>query len=318
MVVPEPKEESNGRRRPGVVETMGLAFGMLNRRPYLIWMLIALDLALWLGPRITIVDMFRNMPFGFQQFEQHASDVLERFAEIELLPLLSGLMPTLIDPAQISARPTALDPVQVDTGLGFLIVPVVLLVSLAVFMAYLTVLGRLVSDRPATGIRVLKDSLLSARGSALALIAFVGVIAFMTVPFGVGSIGLWVVGTNPESLLILAVIILTVWLGVFFLFSFPALALGETSVFRAMRMSYQVVQQNFLAVIGLLFVVLVIRAGTPHALSVFMESQWSVPFAIVANAYVATGLIASLMLFFQNRVLERSTATATSTAAARG
>jgi hypothetical protein len=318
MVVPEPNGESKDRVPAGVIETIGLAFGMLNRRPYLIWMLIALDLAFWLGPRITIVDPFKSMPFWSRELEWDASIIFERFAEIELLPLLSGLMPTLIDPARISAGPIDLGSIQIAAGTGILIVPLVLLASLAVFMTYLTVLGRLVSDRPAKGMSFLRDSLLSARGAAAALIAFIGMIGFMTIPFGVGSIGLWMAGTNPESLLTLAVFILTAWLGLFFLFSFPALALGERHIFGAMRTSYQVVQENFLSVIGLLFVILLIRAGTPHALSVFMESQWSVPFAIVANAYVATGLIASLMLFFQNRIPERSTTTATSTAAARG
>lgn len=308
---------SAARPEPGVIDTLGLAFGLLNRRPYLIWVLIAFDLLIWTGFRLTINQPFGSFPAGLTGL---IPEVAERIEQIEFLNAMTWTLPTLLDQARFDAvpAPAVFGEVERAGSIGGLLVFIAIAGSLLAGMTYLTVVGRLVSDEPAYGAHLFVDSAQAAiRGGGVVLAAS-GLLILLLAPFGVIGGGLWFIGVDPTVLLGLAALILAAWLALSFVFSLPALALGERNIFSAMRNSYLLVQQNFLAVVALLAIVLLIRAGIPHALSIFTESPWSVPFAIVANAYVATGLIAAILLFFQNRTSELTTSTMGSTAALRG
>ena len=51
-------EEEAGDPAPGIIATLQAGYERLNERPYLIAVPLALDLALWLGPRIVAPDLF--------------------------------------------------------------------------------------------------------------------------------------------------------------------------------------------------------------------------------------------------------------------
>lgn len=303
MTVPSADQESTG-----VVDTVGLAFGMLNQRPYLIWILILLDLMTWSGVRLMSTRLDSVMPDQLLTLDVFSP---ERTGEIELLNLLSWPLPTLLStsPFESARAPVELGASSFDGAAGLLLAGFVLVLAFIVLMSYLMIVGRLVSGADASGWRFPGDCVRSSWRALGITFAVAALFLFMLTPFAAVGAGLLAIGVDPTAFLFLAALIISVWLGVFFVFSVPALVLGERDIYRALRASYQMVKQNFPSVAGLLVIIMLVRAATPHALSIFADSPWSVPFAIVANAYVATGLIAAGMLFFRNRAAAQSAST---------
>jgi hypothetical protein len=301
--------DESGSGAPGVVDTIGLAFTHLNRRPYLIWIPVVLDVLIWTGFRVSLTDPFGAFVSSNERGSGFVADtvsaVSERVVEIDLVQTLSLLVPNLLDDpvGEGVPSPMTVGAVNVDGSTGAGLLAVILAVTVLLGMMYLNLIGRLLSDAPVRGISFISDSLRSSAKALGVLCAALCLLAFVMLPFGLISGGLWLVGVDPLTLLLLSGSILAAVLGIFLVFSIPSLALGQFTVAAAMKASYQTVFRNFLAVTGLLLIIFLIRAGTPHALSIFTNSEWSVPFAIIANAYVATGLIASLMLFFKLRAL---------------
>src|SRR5258708_36858561 len=52
------KQASADHRAPGIIQTIQLGYDTINVRPYLIAVPLALDLVLWLGPRLTSPALF--------------------------------------------------------------------------------------------------------------------------------------------------------------------------------------------------------------------------------------------------------------------
>lgn len=287
----------------GVIDTIGLGFAVLNRRPYLIWVPVLLDLLIWLGARAVA-----RSPLNVVLDSSGSSWLRERTGDVELMNVASAVVPTL------SSQPSIdLDRVRVDerfwefTGVeGLVFTFVALAVSIIAGSVYLTLIARLVEGAPATSRSFIADCVSTGLRSIGVVAVGAALLLFMMAPVGLVAGGLVFVGVDPVTTIILAALILGGWLGLFLVFAIPAVALGCRELLVALRSSYRVVQHHVLAVVGLLAIALVIRLGTPYALSIFTESTWSVPFAVVVHAYVMTGLLASIMLFFQHRDPERA------------
>jgi uncharacterized integral membrane protein len=298
-------------KQHGVIETIGIAFGLLNRRPYLIWILIAVDMLIWSGARVSILGREGELtPPAFP----------ERIAEIEVLGVLTSLMPTLISVGSnglLEGDQVRLQ-FEVGTFTGSAVIVAGFLIAIALMLMYLTQIGKIVRDEPVQGRGLVSEAFHGARVAMQIIVGFLALVLFMTLPFLLGGLALSIFGVDASSVFVLALIVFGGWLGLFFLFSIPAAALGERNPFLAMKRSYQVVQHHFLAVAGLLLVVVIIRFGTPPALSIFMESNWSIPFAIVVHSYVVTGLLTAVLLFFRQRANQQLSPhiTSTSTVAA--
>jgi hypothetical protein len=320
MVESAPGSNRNTPDVPGVIETIGLAFELLNRRPYLVWVLIAVDLIHWTGLRIAAREPLGGLWQRVGNEGKTQSPFADTLAEVDLVSVLTWPLPTLIDSEGLesTSMPVRAGLIQLDPGLAGVLLTISIVGSVMLLMGFLTQLARLTMNQPVEGIRLCRESARSTFKAFAAVFSLGAIIGFMMLPFAAIAAGLWTVSVSPTVLLTLSTMLLAGWLGLFFLFSLPALALGEHRTFESMRKSYQLVQGHFLAVVGLLIIIGVIRAGTPHALSIFMDSQWSIPFAIVANAYLATGLIASVMLFYQQRAIGHSTTSERSTATANG
>jgi hypothetical protein len=284
----------------GVIETVGFAFALLNRRPYLVWLLIVIDVLTWVGVRITLVNPFswlREYSDGVP-----GSSRIERSTEVELLQFVTWPLPTLISEgsagAMIDGRQIT---VEANSVLSAAIIAVGVSLMGYLLMLYLAQVGRIVKDQPVNVSNLARDAFRATWVSLISALSFSGLVSFLALPFIVGGVAASVLGVDSTSLIVVSILIISGWLGMFFVFSFPAAALGVRSPFNALKLSYNLVQHHFLAVVGLFLVTAIIRIGAPQALSVFMDSKWSIPFAIVANAYVATGLAVSILLFFHQR-----------------
>ncbi|MFN3336867.1 MAG: hypothetical protein ACK42I_05120, partial [Thermomicrobium sp.] len=134
----------------GVIETLGVAFTLLNRRPYLILVLVALDCLQWLGPRISGGELFRLVgtyvnTAGAMSTDQRAA-LQGLGADFDLLLLLATLLPSLVavlgpQTFAVPFRPAVIEPVPLVASVvlvGLFVLGVVL------GMCYWTLLGAVV------------------------------------------------------------------------------------------------------------------------------------------------------------------------------
>lgn len=293
----------------GIIDTLGNAFALLNRRPYLIWLPIVLDLALWTGLRVRVSEpldgLLARFSAGSGLLSEVAEGIRDTFSQTDVLSLGSMFVPTLLtdlDRGGMPALSTA-GTIAISGNSGFLTLLAAGLAGILIGISYLTMIGRLVLDLPAWGVRFARECVgnsVRALGLAAAVIAL---LVFLFLPFAALGLALSLLGFDPLVVLLVVGIVLTAWATIYFLFSVHSLALGVPGPLRAMRSSYRVVHRDLLPVLGLLLTVLLIRTGTPIALQIFTDSRWSIPFAILVNAYVSTGLIVATMLYY----FERST-----------
>jgi hypothetical protein len=297
---------------PGIIDTIGRAFAMLNRRPYLIWMPIVVDLLLWSGVRVSVADSLSpavtRVNVWWSVSDELMSTVREAISGSDLLGLVTWPLPTLSTALFQRSVPAIVEDqvLIVPDHFALVAIPLATALGLLIGVTYLTMIGRLVSNQPAWGVRFFIDCFQNSVRVAGVVLSALALIGFLLVPFAAVGWGLQAYGITPTGFLAIVAAIYVVWVVLFFVFSPHAIALGTASPFAAMRSSFQIVQRNALSVIGLLIIVVLIRAGTPLALQVFTEHPWSVPFAIVVNAYVCTGLFAATMLYYRDRSADTS------------
>jgi hypothetical protein len=288
---------SKDQSESGVIDIIGIAFGKLNQRPYLIWLPVFIDLLVWTGTRVYVT------PSAFEAIFRRFDSFNQRTANIELMSLATWSIPNLLGHGQFSEVQSILGSSTFTfsgyAGVGLLLAGSGL--SLMLLVIWMTILGRLVSDASASDISMIRDARRLTWQFVAAAFLVALMVVFLSIPVFLFGAGLVVMDVSPNTLITLGVAMLATWLALFFAFSIPALVIGERRVACALRSSYQLVHQNFLAVIGLLLIIVIVRAGVPHALSIFSSSQWSVPFAIVVNAYVVTGMLTAVLLFYQRR-----------------
>jgi hypothetical protein len=144
-----------------------------------------------------------------------------------------------------------------------------------------------------------------AARNALRAIGFVavavGAFLLIAMPLIVFSTAVFALGVNVTALASLLLTVGIIWYLLMLFFAFHAIVISGAGPLRAMYLSYNVVRANFWPAIGFVVAFLAIRHGVPLALHLFTNSPWSVPFALVANAYVATGITAAAMLFYRER-----------------
>lgn len=309
MSVPEQPgaERSNQTGYPGLIDTLGNGFALLNRRPYLVWLPIVLDLLLWTGFRVSVIEpsswligRLDAAPAALAEVSGILQNVL---SETELVHLVSALTPTLMTNLGVANVPRldVLTEMATAGNIGLLVLLLGVIAMVIIGVSYLTMMGRLVIDRPAWGFGFVRDCLINAWRLAGVVAAVSGFLALLYVPFAVLGAGLNLVGFDVSTALKVVGLMMVLWAIVFFIFSAHAIAVNRAGTFDAMRASYGLVHRHLLSVIALLLMVLVIRIGTPLALQVFTETQWGVPFAIVVNAYVVSGLVTATMLYFRDR-----------------
>jgi hypothetical protein len=281
---------------PGVVDTIGLAFGVLNRRPYLIWPVLLADSLIWLGGSLTA----RSWAGDWTR-----SDLVNWAPDpIELSNVVTALVPTLLDTIAVRSADVAQlygSEQEVSGWTGGLLFAGTVIVSIVLAIVHLIIVSRLVRNEPIEVSDLIVLPLAATLRCIASLILVAGLVLLLMLPFFGISLGLEFSGVSSATLLFWAALLLSGWMGSFFIFTGVDLARGESKILVAMKRSYQTVLRNFAGLLGLLLIIMFIRLGLPFALTAFVESNWTVPFAVVVNGYIATGLTAAFVLFFQIR-----------------
>ncbi len=300
-------------RQPSLIDVVSEGFAAANRRVWVLLLPIALDLFLWLGPRLGIAPLFAqvralNTTTWDQTLASLGTDAGTQVAAYDLryLRLLNPVQ-SLLPLADVPAAPWPLTTWQIGSWAGMLGIVLLINVVALVFAAlYLLPLGQQINTGGQRG----------ARSIGRTLVAFAGVAALVLgVLFAASIVALLVIGLLSLVVQPLAMFVLFVWLTVvvWWVFvtswAFDAVVLDGVGPVRAVWNSFLLVQRALWGAINLWLLTTLIGWGfTVIWQALAATSSIGLLVAIVGSAYITTGLAAAHLVFYRNRAVHPNTA----------
>lgn len=301
-------------QRAGIIDTISLGYGLITRRPWLIALPVLLDLFFWLGPRLSMqptVDAVTGLLAAQGGENAGMLEALRRMGtQSDLFMLLAVQVPSLIrwlDPTT-SALPAMRPVVTLTSVLATFSVALLLLVAgLLLSMLYLAPIAQVVRSG---GADMLRAPRLAGRAwlRLLLLVALLsGVGMVVIVPLSALAAVTALAGLNllaPFSILLQVAVI---WLFIYLYFVINAILVSDVGPLQAIRNSIAVVRHNFWASLGLMLLSALIIEGLTRVFRLFTGTTVGIPLAIIANAYIGSGLAAASMIFYRDRLARLTT-----------
>lgn len=290
--------------RRGVVETLTAGFSVINHQIALVALPVAVDLALWLGPKVSLRPLLEKISPGSlesQQATEGGTTEIEALAETlggtNVMALLSWVLPSAVGAAPGSVQGGSVALAIEDVGGALLTIALLMGVGIILAAVWLAAIGTTVRlgrfELPAY-----VDSLrpgLGRYGSYLMLLlgtVFVGVLVTVVATAIHPTLG---------SIAFFLVIPLAVALYIYLFFAVSAIFIGGFSPLRAMRASIRLFQSSFWPSLGFVGLVTMVTLGMGLAWGQLAAFPWGVAVAIAGNSYIATGLTASVMVYYLDR-----------------
>lgn len=302
-------EQSSKPERPkSVFACLNLGFDLVARHPALLLPPLLLDVFLWLGPRLSIpVDpatlsmLLQNI--GAQDISASALQDFwtnyNLFYALNPAPVLG--MPSLmahIMPAEAPIARSIWSPTS--EGMGWVLYVLLLVLGLGLNAAYLQRIARTLlaqSESPLPG----------PQAWPIMAVRLIG-LAALEVPFillGIGVLMLLAIGALPQGLgtfLFSAVFVAGIYLGMHLILAVPALFTMGQRPMHALRDALLLVQVDFFSVLVLYGLSFVLYEGLNFLWAVPAPSSWLLLVSIAGHAFIATGLTATLFVFYTDRI----------------
>lgn len=295
----------------GVIDTIGNAFTLVNRRPYLVAFIVFLDLLLWLGPVVdggALLQLLRNQLVGAQLMPASEADAFVTLLQpFNLLALLALLTPSLITSlgADTFARPLVPPAIVLAPGSAAGTALACFLLGVTAGMGFLTLVATFVRGERirgrAWGRATLRNTAALLAYYSLLILAIIGTATFLGAILLVASLFRLDQVLMAALALILTGVGIVIYLGLFFVEE--AIAFSSAGPFRAVLLSVGILRVTPWPTIRFIVTVTLIQLGLPLALHVFTANSLAVPFALLSHAYVMTGLIVAAFLFYRERLL---------------
>lgn len=290
------------------MESLSAGFGVVNGQPWVILIPILLDLFYLFGPRVSIapvVSQFVTTPTFARSFgAESPASAIALAEETNLLGLLSpgGLtMPTIVPtlPGLARGAYTMLDTLSaaVAVGIG------ALLFGALIGATYQTIIAQQSRDGELSPLDIPRDSIVAwARLIALAVLVVIAAL-LLTLPFGfIAAIARMAV-PGLEGLVLAIVGTLALVAQLYLYFTSDAILISRAGPIQAIRHSIAVVQTGVWSTLLLAILITASLIGMALLWSALAaQASWGLALAIVGNAYIASGLVAAKMLFFQERI----------------
>lgn len=319
----------------GVIGCLTAGFEMVGRNLLVVTLPVALDLFLWLGPRISVGPLVQAVvhllntqasadPDTAHQVAQ-ATSLLEQFGtQFNLLSVISGI-PMLQIPSLLARRASGGgsplgDPRVLSLSSFLALIPwwvALVLVGLLLGFLYLNEVAHQVRTTGARsggneaetteGGRVSEDN--SLRASVWKFLRFV-LFALGLLIIGSAVVPLWllVVALGTAIAQPLGIVLWVTGVGfigyaaLHLIFVVPSLLVGERRLLRAIGESVLLTRANLFSVFGLVILAMVIYEGLGYAWALPVNDSWALLVGIVGNAFVATGLTSSAFVFYRDRL----------------
>ena len=309
----------------GIIDSLASGFGIVSRRLWLILIPVLLDVYLWLGPRVSIEPLFKRLepllnPQAALALSKSDAQLMDASREAFMqmgksFNLLSMLVNSLLGvPSLVVISPSDINTSQIPTiqissgWVAFGLTLLLSVVSVLIAVAYLTLIARVVSD---VGLNLgqIARQIVVVWGRVLLLalillllsVVFVLPVSVLSALLAFISQSLAFLAIGLFSLVAFWVIILVM---IYLVFCVDSMLINDAGIRVAMRNSVVIVRRNFWPTIGLIVLVNVIGAGLSLVWQRLTFAPWAVVVGILGNAYVGSGLVASVLVFYRDRYLK--------------
>jgi hypothetical protein len=305
-----------------VIDAVSAGLDAVLRHPWLWLIPLALDLFLWIGPRVQAPALYRFFEPSLRQMLTDMPSTDGRLAVQELSKLLSaffteynlfswlsvGLVGVPVVNAGIDATlklvtggvPLLWQISEVDgyVLLLFLLTGLGLLIS----AFYWALLGRYVHGDPFQAARWFKDSLAVWKQLLLMLLLVIAAAVLALFPLSMLILTLAAIVPMLASFVPALAMAAALWIIFMCVFTPHGIALHHMPLGRAVRTSILIVRGNFLPTVQLAMVMIAISVGMNVIWGELPADSWLRLVAMVGNAIIGTGLLLASLLFYRNRV----------------
>lgn len=284
----------------GIIESLSTGFEIVASHLPLIAVPFALDMLVWLGPRLSL----RQTNF------EALTELLKTFQQMKSLYLPVFFVPNVIGFREAKPLPFAytspvyelLKPEQSYAVLG-----IAMVLGYLIWMMYAGLIGQRVAGR------AMSPTALARQISAIAFqvsILFAVIALLLTLLLSlvatfanllVSIMGAPQIGYNIFLIFALLLSGMLGALAIFFVFTPHSMFLNRNNLLAAMFDSVQVVQWNLVSTLSLLALIFLISIAMHSVWALAGTDSWIVLVAIAGNAFVSTGLIAATFVFFKDR-----------------
>ncbi|NJN81094.1 MAG: hypothetical protein HC802_01605 [Caldilineaceae bacterium] len=307
-----------------IIDSLSAGYRFLIRHLYLVLLPVALDLVLWLSPRLTIastmervVDFYTQMAALDELPEEMAAMMSQTATMMEGLGKSVNLLGFLVNSSllHVPSLMVMLEPTPTATlldisgwwrvlGLSILFAAIGILLG----VAYMSLLARVLPLGSAPKPSGWGEFVRLVIRHWLRLLLFVGltiaIFAMCMLPVGLGVSLLSMLIPVAGGLLMVMVggFVLVIFFYLFFVV--PAIIVDDLSIAAAISQSVLLVRNNFLPTIGFMFLSGLIAGGIGLILSPVAEyGPVGLLVAIAVNAFVGSGLAMALLVFYRTRLL---------------
>ncbi len=299
----------------GIIDTLSAGFDLVRKRPWLMALPVALDVGLWLAPKLSILSLVRSvvaeLPAAVtggnaEALREQGQMLVDLARSINVASLLSSTylgVPGLGVGEMTSFFGRAQQVIELQGGLSLLALSLgLLLAGLLLASFYLGLIAQAVRDGRVDWRRLvarLPRYWLRLVGVGLIIVV---VLASFTLPASLVMWLLTVLSPGLASLFMSAVLFLAFWMMLYMLFVPEAILFSEDGVVKAIWRSAMILRASFWPALGLLLLINVISGGLLFVWERLAVTAAGAIVAIVANAFIGTGLTAALFVFYRERL----------------
>jgi hypothetical protein len=303
----------------GVIASLAGGFETVNARLELILLPLALDLFLWLGPRLSILPLVERLSqtvvseLGagasadqqavlemFSQRMREYGQTFNLFSFISTAPL--GL-PSLFAGRGSSVAPMGQPPIWYVDSVPVYLVFWAAFVLLGLFLGalYFGGIAQQVRDRR-LNLAVLLRQVWGdwARLTTLALLAALFLLIVGT-PLLIISVILWLLSPLVGSVAWVLAFTLMLWALFYGGFALHAMLLARRGLLGALWDSVRMVQFNLPHVASLFVLVVLINVGLTLVWNIPDDASWLMLLGVGGHALISTALVAATFVFYQDR-----------------
>jgi hypothetical protein len=311
---------------PGIIDLLSAGFDLVNRTAWVLALPVLVNLFLWLGPRFSAAPVANNLLDSYHemlvssggvandanvaQFTQSADALRDIANQVNLTSfLVNGIaaVPT-VSPGNLAG---VLGTIEISSlGVALLLVIVFHLAGLFLGCLFLGIIAQRIRDGD-TNLTQLKA--LVPR-YWLSVVKFMGIVIGLTIGIGIplalviGIAQLIVpaLGGILMGLLNIAMFLLIIWMFVYLFFLVDAIVYRNLGPIPAVLSSMRVVSRHFWSALGFIVVVFVVLGGTQIIWAQIVNESIGLLLAIVANAYIVSGVVAAGLMYYRSRSDEMS------------
>lgn len=297
--------------RRGVIDSVATGFQITSRHFRFLLVPVALDLVIWLGPRVSIEPLLNRVlglgssPLsGLSTTGAPATDqVASSFAGLNLMGLIAIAMPS--SSRSVFGGPGE-DGAAITVGtwpLAFAVVAVLVSAGFLIGALYRSTVVQGVTRSTSWNVDDVFRTFVDAAPRYVRLLLII-VVAAMTglviTSVLVGMLDAVIPGAGGVAVTLLTGFIL--WLVILFFLAESAVFVSGFGALASLRASAQIVRTFIWPSVGLFFVLRVIGFGMGIIWGRVGDASVVTIAAIGGNAYIATGLTVAAMIYYRDRV----------------